>query len=90
MYLTQVGGIPIAPSFGLCVRAPSALATGRVGSLQAMSFEPPAPDLTKLLSAWEEWERGEQMPGKVLASMKTAGLPIVLRQLIDSGWTPAA
>ncbi len=55
-----------------------------------MSFEPPAPDLTKLLSAWEEWERGEQMPGKVLASMKTAGLPIVLRQLIDSGWTPAA
>ena len=30
------------------------------------------------------------MPGKVLASMKTAGLPIVLRQLIDSGWTPAA
>ena len=60
-----------------------------VGSLPAMSFEPPAPDLTKLLHAWEEWERGEEMPGKVLASMKTAGLPIVLRQLIDSGWTPA-
>ena len=49
-----------------------------------MSFEPPAPDLTKLLSAWEEWVV-EQMPGKVLASMKTAGLPTVLRQLIDSG-----
>ena len=40
-----------------------------------MSFEPPAPDLTKLLHAWEEWERGEETPGKVLANMKTAGLP---------------
>ena len=28
------------------------------------------------------------MPGKVLASMKTAGLPIVLRRLIDSGSDP--
>ena len=55
-----------------------------------MSFEAPAPDLGKLLSAWEEFERGEQAPGKVLASLKTAGLPQVLRQLIDSGWTPAA
>lgn len=55
-----------------------------------MAFEAPAPDLGKLLSAWEEFERGEQQPGKVLASLKTAGLPQVLRQLIDSGWTPTA
>jgi len=55
-----------------------------------MSFEAPAPDLGKLISAWEEWERGEQAPGKVLASMKTAGLHTVLRQLVDSGWTPSA
>ncbi len=55
-----------------------------------MAFEAPAPDLGKLLSAWEEWERGEQAPGKVLAALKTAGLPTVLRQLIDSGWTPSA
>ena len=55
-----------------------------------MSFEPPAPDLTKLLHAWDEWERGEEAPGKVLANMKTAGLPTVLQQLIDSGWTPAS
>ncbi len=53
-----------------------------------MAFEQPAPDLHKLLSAWEEFERGEQMPGKVLANMKTAGLPVVLQELIDSGWTP--
>lgn len=55
-----------------------------------MSFERPAPDLTKLLSAWEEWERGEQAPGKVLANLKTAGLPDVLKELRDSGWSPTA
>ncbi|MSV80843.1 MAG: hypothetical protein F2681_13950 [Actinobacteria bacterium] len=55
-----------------------------------MSFEAPAPDLGKMLTAWEEFERGEQAPGKVLSALKTAGLPQVLRQLIDSGWTPAA
>lgn len=52
------------------------------------TFERPAPDLHKLLSAWEEFERGDQTPGKVLANLKTAGLPEVLRELIDSGWTP--
>ena len=55
-----------------------------------MSFERPAPDLTKLINAWDEWERGEQTPGKVLANLKTAGLPEVLKELRDSGWTPAA
>jgi len=54
-----------------------------------MSFEPPAPDLAKLVAAWEEWERGEQLPGKVLANLKTAGLPTVLQQLVESGWAPA-
>ena len=54
-----------------------------------MTFEQPAPDLKKLLAARDEWERGEQMPGKVLANLKTAGLPTVLRELIDSGWAPA-
>jgi len=55
-----------------------------------MSFERPAPDLSKLINAWEEWERGEQSPGKVLANLKTAGLPDVLRELRDNGWVPAA
>ena len=54
-----------------------------------MAFDRPAPDLTKLLAAWEEFERGEQPPGKVLANLKTAGLPEVLNELITSGWTPA-
>ncbi len=55
-----------------------------------MAFEAPAPDLTKLISAWEEWEAGEQSPGRALANMKTAGLPQVLRELAESGWTPTA
>ena len=54
-----------------------------------MAFEQPPPDLTKLLAAWEAWERGEESPGRVLANLKTAGLPVVLQQLVDSGWTPA-
>jgi hypothetical protein len=55
-----------------------------------MTFEQPAPDLAKLVAAWESWERGEEMPGRVLADLKTAGLPQVLQQLVDSGWTPGS
>ena len=54
-----------------------------------MSFERPAPDLTKLVAAWQSFERGEETPGKVLANLKTAGLADVLQQLTDSGWVPA-
>ena len=54
-----------------------------------MAFERPAPDLQKLLAAWEQFEAGEESPGRVLANLKTAGLPEVLRELVDSGWTPA-
>jgi len=61
-----------------------------LGTLARMAFDRPAPDLTKLLTAWEQWEKGEEMPGKVLANMKTAGLAEILRELRDSGWTPSA
>jgi hypothetical protein len=54
-----------------------------------MAFERPAPDLSKLIAAWEEFERGEQTPGKVLANLKTAGLPDVLNELVASGWSPS-
>ena len=54
------------------------------------TFDVPPPDLGKLMAAWEEWERGEETPGKVLSKLKTAGLPAVLHQLVDSGWTPSA
>ena len=54
-----------------------------------MAFERPAPDLAKLISAWEAWEKGEENPGKVLANLKTAGLADVLEELKSSGWSPA-
>ena len=54
------------------------------------TFDVPPPDLAKLVAAWEEWERGEESPGKVLSRLKTAGLPIVLQQLAESGWTPSS
>ena len=43
-----------------------------------MPFEQPAPDLAKIIAALEEWERGEETPGRALANMKTAGLALVL------------
>ena len=55
-----------------------------------MTFEQPAPDLAKIIAAWGEFEAGEQAPGRVLADMKTAGLPRVLAQLVEQGWTPSA
>ena len=54
-----------------------------------MAFDRPAPDLQKLITAWEQFEAGEEAPGRVLANLKTAGLPEVLRQLADEGWAPA-
>lgn len=53
-----------------------------------MTFEPPAPDLSKIHAAWERWESGEDTPGRVLADMKTAGLATVLAQLEEQGWMP--
>ena len=53
-----------------------------------MSFDTPPPDLAKIVAAWEKWEKGEEQPGRTLASMKTAGLDTVLRQLVESGWSP--
>ena len=50
------------------------------------TFERPAPDLAKITSAWEQWERGEESPGRVMADMKTAGLAQVLHRLVDTGW----
>ena len=55
-----------------------------------MAFERPAPDINKLISAWEAWEKGEELPGRVLANLKTAGLAEILEDLKKSGWTPTA
>jgi len=55
-----------------------------------MACERPLPDLDKLITAWESWEKGEEAPGRVLANLKTAGLADILRQLQTSGWVPSA
>ncbi|MFT4659706.1 MAG: hypothetical protein ACI8V4_003907 [Ilumatobacter sp.] len=54
-----------------------------------MTFEPPAPDLVRIIAAWDEFEAGEQQPGRVLANMKTAGLAHVLAELVEQGWKPS-
>ena len=41
----------------------------------------PPPDPAKLLTAWMEWERGETPPGRVMSTMKTAGLRELLEAL---------
>jgi hypothetical protein len=41
----------------------------------------PPPDPAKLLGAWMEWERGENPPGRVMATLKTGGLRELLEQL---------
>jgi hypothetical protein len=42
----------------------------------------PPPDPVKLLAYWNEWEQGETPPGRVIANLKTAGLPDLLEQLV--------
>lgn len=45
----------------------------------------PAPDPTKLLAQWMEWERGESTPGRVMANLKTGGLRLLLESLAVIG-----
>jgi hypothetical protein len=44
--------------------------------------ERPAPDPAKLLEAWMEWERGNEMPGRTMSTLKTGGLRILLEALV--------
>ena len=55
-----------------------------------MTFDKPAPDLVKIQAVWEKWEKGEEQPGRTLASLKTAGLDTVIKLLVESGWKPAS
>lgn len=41
---------------------------------------PPA-DPVKLLAAWMEWEKGDTPPGRVLSTLKTAGMRELLEKL---------
>ena len=46
-------------------------------------MDKPAPDVAKLIGYWEEWEKGETPPGKVMANLKTAGMPELLQSLLE-------
>jgi hypothetical protein len=42
------------------------------------------PDPQKILDIWMEWERGEAgEPGMLISRLKTAGLPILLQEVVD-------
>jgi hypothetical protein len=57
-------------------------------SLAGMDLPPPDPQ--KLLAYWNEWERGEVPPGRVMSNLKTAGLRTLLEQLAGgAGATPS-
>ena len=45
-------------------------------------MERPPPDPHKLLAAWMEWEKGETPPGRVMSTMKTAGMRELLESLV--------
>lgn len=80
-----MGSTPIANA-----KADTASIAAARPSLVGMSFERPVADVAKLLAAWQEWESGEQAPGRVLADLKKAGLADVLKQLVETGWVPSA
>ena len=42
----------------------------------------PVPDPSKLLAFWNEWERGETPPGRVMSNLKTHGLRDLLETLL--------
>ena len=48
-----------------------------------MSAGAPTPDPEKLLASWMEWESGETTPGRVMANLKTGGMPELLRALVE-------
>lgn len=53
-------------------------------------MEIPPPDANKLLQSWMEWERGEVTPGRVMANLKTGGLPVLLESLAGATVVPGA
>jgi hypothetical protein len=48
--------------------------------------ERPATDPAKLLSQWDDWARGDELPGRTMANLKTGGA----REILDAGGDTAA
>jgi hypothetical protein len=53
-------------------------------------METPPPDPQKLLTSWMEWETGETPPGRVMSNLKIAGLPDLLRALVEAATAATA
>jgi hypothetical protein len=71
----------------LLVRSGRPLWAGRFASRSPSAryrgeMDRPPPDPAKLLAYWNEWETGETTPGRVMANLKTAGMPALLEQLV--------
>jgi hypothetical protein len=43
----------------------------------------PAPDPAKLLSQWDDWERGDELPGRTMANLKTGEAKLLLEVVGD-------
>jgi hypothetical protein len=44
----------------------------------------PPPEPAKLLEEWAEWERGDELPGRVMSNLKKGHLPEVLAAHTES------
>ena len=42
------------------------------------------PDPKKILDIWMEFENGDTAPGRLISNLKTAGLPVLLQQIVDA------
>jgi len=47
-------------------------------------MEKPAPNPTKILSDWMEWEKGDTTPGAVMKNLKVGGLRELLESLSEA------
>lgn len=56
---------------------PRASAGGELAD-NVWSMDTPPPDPVKMLEKWEEWERGQIAPGRLIADLKQLGLPALL------------
>jgi len=43
----------------------------------------PPPEPAKLLNQWDAWERGDELPGRTMANLKTGGAKMLLEAAGD-------
>jgi len=53
-------------------------------------FQPPAPDLPRLLEVWTTWKGGDELPGRSLADLKIASVDVLLETFAGDSEAAAA